>query len=261
MNAIEVKNLTKKYKDFVAVNDISFEVPEGQIFAFLGPNGAGKTTTIKMITTLLHTTTGEILIYGQDPQKDRDEARQKFGVVFQDTTLDTDLTAYENMYFHAVLYNIPKKDRKDKIEELLTFFELQDRQKELVKNFSGGMKRRLEIARGMLHVPKILFLDEPTLGLDPQTRNKIWKYIRELREKTKITVFMTSHYLQEAEDIADQVAIIDHGKMIFVGTSQAIKEQTQTSSLEEAFLELTGRDIREESVSSNEKMRQFMKRR
>ena len=138
MNAIEVKNLTKKFKDFIAVDNISFQVPEGQVFAFLGPNGAGKTTTIKMITTLLRPTAGEIMVFGKDPQKNRDEARQKFGVVFQDTTLDTDLTAYENMYFHAVLYNIPKKDRKPKIEELLNFFELADRKKDLVKNFSGG---------------------------------------------------------------------------------------------------------------------------
>jgi len=249
-NAIEIKNLTKKFKKFTAVDDISFNVKKGEIFAFLGPNGAGKTTTIKMITTLLKKSSGEILVNDKNPEKFKDEVRKSFGVVFQDTTLDIELTAYENMYFHAVLYNIPKKQRKEKIEKLLEFVELLDRRKDYVKKFSGGMKRRLEIARGMLHVPEILFLDEPTLGLDPQTRNKIWEFVKNLKEKNNVTVFLTSHYLEEAEAVADHVAIIDHGKIIFNGTPDEVKEKTQTDTLENAFLELTGKSIRDESSNT-----------
>ena len=160
---IQVQNLTKKFDDFVAVNSISFNVEQGRIFAFLGPNGAGKTTTIKMLTTLLKPTSGKIILNGYDPIKDADGARHSFGIVFQDPSLDDELTAYENMEFHGVLYGLPKKIRRERIEQLLNIVELLDRKKELVRNFSGGMKRRLEIARGLLHHPKILFLDEPTL--------------------------------------------------------------------------------------------------
>ena len=256
--AISVKNLTKKFKDFVAVDNISFEVNKGDIFAFLGPNGAGKTTTIKMITTLLRSNGGEIKVKGMDPLEHKDEVRKSFGVVFQDTTLDDELTAWENMYFHAVLYNVPKAEREEKIKDLLEFVELYDRKKDYVKKFSGGMKRRLEIARGLLHLPDILFLDEPTLGLDAQTRNKIWNFVKELKEKRNITVFLTSHYLQEAESVADKVAIIDHGKIIFNGSPADVKQQTNTDSLEDAFLELTGKDIREETASGKDQMRRMV---
>ncbi len=173
---IEVTNLTKKFDEFVAVDNISFSVKPGEIFAFLGPNGAGKSTTIKILTTLLHPSSGTVMLNGHDPVKNPDETRRSFGIVFQDPSLDDDLTALENMELHGVLYDVPTKLRKERIEQLLNFVELWDRKDSPVKEFSGGMKRRLEIARGLLHHPKIIFLDEPTLGLDPQTRNHMWKY-------------------------------------------------------------------------------------
>lgn len=256
---IQVKNLTKKFKDFVAVDNISFEIKEGEIFAFLGPNGAGKSTTIKMLTTLLRPTAGEILLNGIDPVKDANKARHSFGIVFQDPSLDDELTAFENMEFHGVLYDVPKKIRRQRIEQLLKIVELWERRKEQVKKFSGGMRRRLEIARGLLHHPKILFLDEPTLGLDPQTRNHIWSHIKDLNQKEKITVFFTTHYLDEAERIANMIAIIDHGKIVIQGTSNELKEKTETNSLEDAFIKLTGRHIREEDVTSVDKMRNHRK--
>jgi ABC-2 type transport system ATP-binding protein len=180
---ISVKNLSKNFDGFKAVNNISFSVKEGDIFAFLGPNGAGKTTTIRMLTTLLKPSFGEIMINGFNPLVKKDAVRHSFGIVFQDPSLDEELTAYENMEFHAILYGMDKKTRKRRINELLKFVELWDRKDEQVKHFSGGMKRRLEIARGLIHHPKILFLDEPTLGLDPQTRNHVWKYVLKLNKK------------------------------------------------------------------------------
>ena len=255
MPAIDVKNLTKEFGSLRAVDDISFEVNEGEVFAFLGPNGAGKTTTIKILTTLLQLTSGKVLINGFDVNKDPDDVRCSFGIVFQDPSLDDELTAHENMYFHAVLYQVASKVRASRIEQLLKVVELWERKDDLVKSFSSGMKRRLEIARGLLHHPKILFLDEPTLGLDPQTRNHIWKYIEDLNKREKITVFFTTHIMEEAEKIAGRIAIIDHGKIIAEGSSKELKQSTKTSSLEEAFLELTGRDIREEHASSASEMR------
>ncbi len=254
-NIIEVKDLKKKFKDFVAVDKISFEVKEGEIFAFLGPNGAGKTTTIKILTTLLQPTSGEIKLNGFSPTKQQDETRKSFGIVFQDPSLDDELTAYENMEFHGVLYDVEKKLRKKRIKELLEFVELWDRKDSIVKTFSGGMKRRLEIARGLLHHPKILFLDEPTLGLDAQTRNHMWNYIKDLAKKEKMTVFLTTHYLEEAEKIADRIAIIDHGKIEKIGTDKEIKKSTGTKSLEEAFLKITGYKIREQKANSNEMLK------
>lgn len=252
---IAVKNLTKKFKDFTAVDNISFSVKKGEIFAFLGPNGAGKSTTIKMLTTLLNPTSGNIILNGFNPSENKDGVRHSFGIVFQDPSLDDDLTALENMQFHAVLYNVDKKIRKERIKELLEFVELWERRNDLVKTFSGGMKRRLEIARGLLHHPKILFLDEPTLGLDPQTRNHVWSYIKNINQKENMTVFFTTHYMDEAEKIAQQIAVIDHGKIIAQGTAGELKEKTKTSSLEEAFLSLTGHEIREEQTNSVERMR------
>lgn len=252
---IEVKNLVKKFKDFVAVNGISFEVNRGEVFAFLGPNGAGKTTTIKMLTTLLHPTSGKIEINGFSPVDQQDEARHSFGIVFQDPSLDDELTAYENMDFHGVFYGIKQDVREKRIEELLKFVDLWDRKDDQVKTFSGGMKRRLEIARGLLHHPKILFLDEPTLGLDPQTRNHMWQYVLKLAKDEKMTVFLTTHYLEEAEKVADRIAIIDHGKIAKMGTAKQLKGSTKSKSLEEAFLKITGYDIREEKANSNEMFR------
>jgi ABC-2 type transport system ATP-binding protein len=253
---ISVKSLTKKYNHFIAVDDISFNVGDGEIFAFLGPNGAGKSTTIKMLTTLLEPTSGAISINGLSPQKEPLEVRKQFGIVFQDPSLDDELTAYENLDFHGALYNIEKKNRQKKIEELLKFVELWDRREDLVKKFSGGMKRRLEIARGLLHVPKILYLDEPTLGLDPQTRQHIWQYLLNLSKKDGLMIFFTTHYLEEAEKFADKIAIIDHGKIVALGSVEDLKKQTGSTNLEESFLKLTGKTIREESADSGEQMRQ-----
>jgi ABC-2 type transport system ATP-binding protein len=252
---ITVTNLTKKFKDFTAVDNIDFSVKKGEIFAFLGPNGAGKSTTIKMLTTLLSPTSGEITINNTNPAKDKDSVRKSFGIVFQDPSLDDDLTAFENMQFHAILYKVPGTIRNKRIKELLEFVELWDRKDNLVKTFSGGMKRRLEIARGLLHHPVILFLDEPTLGLDPQTRNHMWSYIRNVNKKEQMTVFFTTHYMEEAEKIAQRIAIIDHGKIIAMGSPDELKKQTKADSLEEAFLQLTGKTIREESASGKDRMR------
>ena len=252
---IQVKNLTKRFDDFTAVDNISFSVPDGEIFAFLGPNGAGKTTTIRMLTTLLHPTSGEMRLNGHNPVTDQNEARRSFGIVFQDPSLDEELTAYENMEFHGVLYKVPKDIRRGRIGQLLRFVELWDRKDDLVKHFSGGMKRRLEIARGLVHHPKILFLDEPTLGLDPQTRDHIWSYIKNLNQEEQMTVFFTTHYMEEADRVAQRIAIIDGGKIVAQGSPQELKRQTKTSSLEDAFLALTGRAIREEEVGAIDHLR------
>jgi ABC-2 type transport system ATP-binding protein len=254
-NIIEVKNLFKRFGDFEAVRDISFNVAKGEIFAFLGPNGAGKSTTIKMLTTLLHPTSGTITLAGHSPTKDPDEVRRSFGIVFQDPSLDDELTAKENMDFHGVLYNVPAKLRRERVEQLLKFVELWDRRDSLVKEFSGGMKRRLEIARGLLHHPKVIFLDEPTLGLDPQTRNHMWSYLQELNKSEGITVFFTTHYMEEAARIAQRIAIIDHGEIVAIGSAAELMKQTGTASLEEAFLKLTGNVIRDEESSATDRLR------
>ncbi|MFA4886666.1 MAG: ATP-binding cassette domain-containing protein [Candidatus Nanoarchaeia archaeon] len=258
-NIIVVKNLTKQFKAFKAVDDISFNVHHGEIFAFLGPNGAGKTTTIKMLTTLLHPTQGVIRLNNFDPLHQQHEVRKSFGIVFQDASLDDELTAYENMEFHAVFYKVKNPLKKERIEYLLKLVDLWDRRKSLVKTFSGGMKRRLEIARGLIHHPKILFLDEPTLGLDPQTRNHMWEYIKQLNKKEGMTVFFTTHYMEEADKVADRIAIIDKGKIIHQGNPAELKKITKTKTLEEAFLKLTGRSIRTEEASSIEGMRAMKK--
>jgi ABC-2 type transport system ATP-binding protein len=252
---IRVENLTKKFGDFVAVDNISFSVNKGEIFAFLGPNGAGKTTTIKMLTTLLKPTAGSITINGHSPVEEPAETRRSFGIVFQDPSLDDRLTAFENMEFHGVLYKIPKDIRRSRIDQLLKFVELWERRNNLVEDFSGGMKRRLEIARGLLHHPKILFLDEPTLGLDPQTRSHIWNYIKNLNKKEGVTVFFTTHYMDEAEKIAERIAIIDYGKIVARGTPGELKSKINTNTLEEAFLSLTGHSIREQEANGVERMR------
>ncbi|MBV8841434.1 MAG: ATP-binding cassette domain-containing protein [Bryobacterales bacterium] len=252
---IRVMNLTKKYGDFTAVNDISFEVAEGEIFAFLGPNGAGKTTTIKILTTLLKPTSGRVELDGLNPAVQHNEARKRFGIVFQDPSLDDELTAYENMDFHGVLYKVPHKVRVERIERLLKLFELWDRRNDPVKQFSGGMKRRLEISRGLLHTPRIVFLDEPTLGLDPQTRNQLWTHVQKLNREENVTVFMTTHYMEEAERVAQRIAIIDHGKIVAQGTAEQLKAQTAASTLEQAFLALTGSTIRQEEATSLDQMR------
>jgi ABC-2 type transport system ATP-binding protein len=256
---IRAQGLVKKFGDFTAVDNIAFDVAKGEIFAFLGPNGAGKTTTIKMLTTLLRPTSGSVSLDGLDPVTHQTAARKQFGIVFQDPSVDDELTAYENMDFHGVLYSVPRKLRQERIEALLKLFELWDRRKDQVKQFSGGMRRRLEIARSLLHTPKIIFLDEPTLGLDPQTRNQLWTHIKKLNDEEHVTVFLTTHYMEEAERVAHRIAIIDHGKIIVQGTPDELKAQTGTETLEQAFLALTGNTIRDEEASSLDKMRTFGK--
>ena len=222
MPIITVNNLSKQFKTIKAVDDISFTVNEGEVFGFLGPNGAGKTTTINILCTLLAPTGGVAEIAGYDCERHSDRVRAAIGLIFQDTTLDAGLTAYENLKFHAYLYNLDHTLTEKRIDEMLEVVELQGRKHDLIKNFSGGMKRRLEIARGLLHYPRVLFLDEPTIGLDPQTRNTIWDFINTLRRREKITVFMTTHYMEEAEN-CDRIAIIDHGRIIAKGTPAELK--------------------------------------
>ena len=248
---IHVENLTKTFGEVKAVDHVSFHVAKGEIFAFLGPNGAGKTTTIKMLTTLLTPTSGNLEIDGLDPRTRPNEVRKRFGIVFQDPSLDGDLTAYENMELHGVFYHVPRKLRSERIESLLRRFELWERRKDQVKKFSGGMKRRLEIARGLLHTPKILFLDEPTLGLDVQTRNQLWTHVKHLNQTEGLTVFLTTHYMDEADRVAQRIAVIDHGRIVAQGSPQELKRQTQTESLEEAFLSLTGSTIRDETANAS----------
>ncbi|MBV8552929.1 MAG: ATP-binding cassette domain-containing protein [Acidobacteriaceae bacterium] len=252
---IRVEQLVKTFGEVKAVRDISFQVEQGEIFAFLGPNGAGKTTTIKMLTTLLKPTSGTVELDGLDPTVSSNEARKRFGIVFQDPSLDDQLTAYENMGLHAALYKVPRHVRRERIERLLKLFELWDRRDDGVKQFSGGMRRRLEIARSLLHTPKIIFLDEPTLGLDPQTRNQMWTLVKKLNQDEGVTVFLTTHYMEEAERVAQRVAIIDHGQIIAQGTPQELKLQTGTESLEQAFLALTGSAIRDEEATAADTMR------
>jgi ABC-2 type transport system ATP-binding protein len=252
---IRVENLVKKFGSLTAVNGVSFSVKKGQVFAFLGPNGAGKTTTIKMLTTLLKPTAGTVRMNGFDPVREKNSARKSFGIVFQDPSVDEELTAYENMEYHGVLYSVEKNMRKKRIEHLLKMVDLWGREHDFVKTFSGGMKRRLEIARGLIHHPRILFLDEPTLGLDPQTMTSIWKHIKELNKKEGMTIFFTTHYMAEAESVANEVAVIDHGKIIRQGTVRQLKESTHSESLEAAFLKLTGKSIRDENSDPKDNMR------
>ncbi len=255
-NIIDVKNLSVKFGDFTAVKDISFAVPTGEIFAFLGPNGAGKSTTIKVLTTLLEKTSGSVTVGNMTTEGNRNDIRKQFGIVFQDSSLDDDLTAFENMDFHGALYGIPASVRRPKIQELFALVDLADRQKDLVRNYSGGMKRRLEIARGLLHEPKILFLDEPTLGLDPQTRNHMWDYIKKLNKEKGMTIFFTTHYMEEAARMATMVAIIDHGSIIASGTAESLIAQSGEANLEDAFLKLTGETIRDTEAGSVDQLRQ-----
>jgi len=262
---IEAQSLNKVFGDpksdkaVRAVNDVTFSVKPGEIFAFLGPNGAGKTTTIQMLTTLLKPTSGSVRIDGLDPAESPLEVRKRFGIVFQDPSLDSELTAYENMELHGVLYHVPRKARAERSEALLKLFDLWDRRASIVKTFSGGMRRRLEIARGLLHTPKILFLDEPTLGLDPQSRNQLWTLVKGLNTNEGVTVFLTTHYMDEAEKAAQRVAIIDHGRIVAQGTVDELKAQTGAESLEGAFLKLTGTTIRDESGTPADAMRQMAK--
>lgn len=244
-NIIEINNIKKSYGDFQAVKDVSFSVKKGEIFGFLGPNGAGKSTTINMLSTMIKPSSGEALINGFNVSKERDKVRESIGIIFQENTLDEKLTAYENLMLHCKLYGVEKSVREKRINEVLDMVELSDKKENLVKTFSGGMKRRLEIARGLLHYPKVIFLDEPTVGLDPQTRDHIWNYILKLKEREGITVFLTTHYMDEAE-FCDRIAIIDDGKIIALETPESLKNSL-------------GGDIMEISTKDNDKALQIIK--
>ncbi len=223
-NIIEVKDLTRKFKNLTAVDRVSFEVRQGEVFGFLGPNGAGKTTTINMLCTLLKPTSGRAAVNGYDVVSQTDQVRSSIGLVFQDTTLDDYMSAEQNLRFHAYAYGVPAEVREERLQSLMEMVELWPRRKDRTRTYSGGMRRRLEIARGLLHHPRVLFLDEPTIGLDPQTRNKIWSYIHELRRQIGITIFMTTHYMDEADLNCDRIGIIDHGRIIALDTPRRLKD-------------------------------------
>ena len=220
--AIEARDLRKRFGDFEAVRGVSFDVMPGETFGFLGPNGAGKSTTISMLCTLLKPSGGSALVAGHDVVAGRAEVRRRIGLVFQDTTLDDYLTAAENLRFHAELYGVPKRVAGQRVQQVLEMVGLWDRRDSITRTFSGGMKRRLEIARGLLHSPRVLFLDEPTVGLDPQTRLHIWNYINELKRREQITMFLTTHYMEEAE-FCDRIAIMDNGVIVVTGTPEELK--------------------------------------
>lgn len=223
-NIVEVKNFTKKFGDFKAVDDISFTVEEGSIFAFLGPNGAGKSTTINTLCTIINKSEGTLKINGNEVSDHKDKVRNEIGIVFQDSTLDSKLSIEENLKFHCDFYRVPKNEVKERIDFVLELVNLQEWRKAPVGSLSGGMKRRVEIARGLVHYPKVLFLDEPTTGLDPQTRANIWDYIYKLQKQKNITIFLTTHYMDEAE-ICDSVAIMDHGKIVAYDSPYNLKKQ------------------------------------
>ena len=245
---IKVMNLTKRFRDFTAVDHISFEVSAGEIFGFLGPNGAGKTTAIMMLTTLLRPSDGKATVCGFDISKEQGKIRREIGVVFQDHTSDDWLTGREYLQLHAGIYGV----NDDRIEDLLELFDLKKWEKSVIKEYSSGMRRRLEIARGLIHHPRVLFLDEPTLGLDVQTRQRIWDHIESLRKEENITVFLTTHYMDEADKLCDRIAIIDHGKIVAIDAPNVLKSMMDgdNQTLDEVFLHYTGRDMRD-TVSAN----------
>jgi len=225
MAAIKTDNLVKRYAEVTAVAGVSLEIPEGEVFGLLGPNGAGKTTLISMLSTLVHPTSGTALVAGRDINKEPLAVRRNIGIVFQEPSVDDLLTARENLYLHSMLYGMPRREIGPKIDQMLALVKLSDRAESLVKTFSGGMRRRLEIARGLIHSPKILFLDEPTLGLDPASRKAVWTHIRELKEAHNTTIILTTHYMEEADSLADRIAIINRGKIIELDTPEALKRK------------------------------------
>ena len=246
MDVIEASNIVKRFGELEAVKGVSFSVKEGEIFGFLGPNGAGKTTTINILCTLLKPTAGQAKVNGHDVIKERSQVRQSIGLVFQEPALDDYLTAEQNLRFHGYAYGIPKNVLEPRLKELLEMMELWDRRKGKINTYSGGMKRRLEIARGLLHHPRVLFLDEPTLGLDPQTRRRIWDYIHDLRKRENLAIFMTTHYMDEAEN-CDRIAIIDYGRTVALNTLEKLKDgvggdviSVKTEDNEEAMRLLEG---------------------
>jgi ABC-2 type transport system ATP-binding protein len=226
-NAIQVKDLTKKFGDLIAVQKLNFVVGSGEIFGLLGPNGAGKTTTLSILCTILKPTSGTATVNGFDVMKHPLQVRKSIGIIFQEPSIDDRLTGRENLEMHANLYGVPPKEQKTRIKEVLKLVDLEDRADSLMRTYSGGMRRRLEIARGLVHRPKVLFLDEPTLGLDPQTREHIWSYIKELNKRENITMILTTHYMDEADRLCDRIAIIDYGKIVALDKPQRLKEQLE----------------------------------
>jgi ABC-2 type transport system ATP-binding protein len=223
-HAIETHQLTKMYNSLKAVDTLDIAVESGEVFGLLGPNGAGKTTALSMLCTILKPTSGTATVNGFDIVKEANKVRKSIGIVFQDPSVDDRLTARENLYMHANLYGVPSSEQKERINRILKLVELEDRADDLLRTYSGGMRRRLELGRGLIHYPKVLFLDEPTVGLDPQTRDHIWKYIKELKESHDITVVLTTHYMDEADRLSDRIAIMDHGKIVVLDSPQNLKE-------------------------------------
>jgi ABC-2 type transport system ATP-binding protein len=252
MYVIETFNLTKEFNGLKAVNNVNLQIEEGEIFGLLGPNGAGKTTFISMLCTLLRPTSGTAKVNGFDIIKQQSEVRKSIGIVFQDPSLDNRLTGRENLEMHAGLYGVPKSGRKKRIEEVLDLVALSDRADELVKNYSGGMKRRLEIARGLIHYSKVLFLDEPTLGLDPQTREHIWEYIKKLAEREHITILLTTHYMEEADALCNRVAIMDHGEIKILDTPENLKNSLEGDVI---ILEVNKSEAIAEKIKSLEEVK------
>ncbi|WP_406659777.1 ATP-binding cassette domain-containing protein [Methanolobus sp. ZRKC3] len=253
--AIHTKGITKAYNELTAVDAIDLDIKKGELFGLLGPNGAGKTTLIGMLSTMLRPSSGNARVWGYDIRTDSTMVRKSIGVVFQDTTLDQKLTGRENLDLHGRLYGLPKKERQDRIREVLELVELSNWADETVQKYSGGMMRRLEIARGLMHHPNVLFLDEPTLGLDPQTRNHIWEYIKQLNQEKNITMVLTTHYMEEADQLCNRIAIIDHGKIVTMGTPHEMKSslggdmitlelspEDDTSKLKNRYVEKTGNE-------------------
>jgi ABC-2 type transport system ATP-binding protein len=226
-HVIEVRNLTRKFGELVAVDDVSFMVEQGEVFGLLGPNGAGKTTTLSMLSTILKITSGTATVNGFDAEKHPAQVRRSIGIIFQEPSIDDRLTGRENLEMHADLYAVPNREKKTRIKELLQLVELEDRADSLMRTYSGGMRRRLEIARGLIHHPKVLFLDEPTLGLDPQTREHIWSYITELSQRENVTMVLTTHYMEEADQLCDRIAIMDYGKIIALDDPKRLKRELQ----------------------------------
>ncbi|MCW4030484.1 MAG: ATP-binding cassette domain-containing protein [Candidatus Bathyarchaeota archaeon] len=223
-NAIQTHQLTKAYNSFKAVDKLDLSVETGEIFGLLGPNGAGKTTTVSMLCTILKPSSGSATVNGYDIVREANKVRKSIGIVFQDPSIDDRLTGRENLFMHANLYGVPASEQKDRISRILKLVELEDRADDLLRTYSGGMRRRLELGRGLIHYPKVLFLDEPTVGLDPQTRDHIWKYIRELKENHDITVVLTTHYMDEADRLSNRIGIIDHGKLVILDSPSKLKD-------------------------------------
>ena len=251
MSVIEISHLNKRFGGLTAVQDLSLDVQAGELFGFLGPNGAGKTTTINILCTLLAPTSGSARVAGFDCLREPMKVRERIGIIFQDPSLDERLTAWENLEFHGMIYHMPRGLRRQRIEEVLNLVELWDRRDSITRTYSGGMKRRLEVARGLLHRPSVLFLDEPTIGLDPQTRYRIWSVMDQLRADHQVTIFLTTHSMEEAQR-CDRVAILDNGQLKALGCPDDLIRQHEADNLERVFLAITGHGLRDNGASDGE---------